>query len=449
MTTQLLRAGAQFDLCGSEFEVAGIGQDAIRISPIRGGLMRTLQIKALDDLVKGEQIKLLFAPPCGPDVEGKPQLSGLDDQQLKAFNRRLAYVRGVYSACPDTPCAQRVIEPEIAKIAKDRKDPHTPGASTVADWIKKWIRGGRTDAALMPRLKPSRANLGKLDKTVVQFLMEAVDEVYLTRARNSVKAIRPAVEIRIANHNATSPDKLVTPSVETIRQFVNRIDLYERDCRRHGKAYARRKHRAAGTSFVAREPLELCMADGQILDCIVIEERDDGQPPEEIGRPFLTSIIDVRTRVVPSAYVSLSPFCGATLLKAMAQAVTAEPGKPRGVMSRLIIDNGSDYRDGGFLRFCEQLDIQVEPCAPRMPNGKAIKERFFRTLNDDCIHRLPGSTFSNPTDRGDYDSQGMARVTIDFLRAHIQAWIDHKYHVTPHRSLGRAPIDVWNEEVRA
>jgi len=81
----------------------------------------------------------------------------------------------------------------------------------------------------------------------------------------------------------------------------------------------------------------------------------------------------------------------------------------------MIIDNGSDYQDSGFIGVTHKLGIILEPSPPYKPNAKANVERFFRTLNDDLIHKLSGTTFSNPEDRGDYDSQEMARLTLDDL----------------------------------
>lgn len=258
-----------------------------------------------------------------------------------------------------------------------------PSTATLVRWVGKWNRGGRTDAALMPKLRYSRVDHRGIDPVVVDYLNDSIQTIYLTRQHSPMSAVYADLQFKIVNHNAASDNKLTMPSRETVRRFVNRLDQYERDLRRHGAHYARRRHHAAGVGFVAREPLELCMADGKVMDIILIEPpRDDGEPQQALGRPYLTVIIDVRTRCVPAAYVSFAPFSGATLLKTMATAVVATPGKPRGVMRRLLVDNGSDYRDAGFARFCANLDIQLEPCPPRMPNGKAIVERFFRTMDE-------------------------------------------------------------------
>ena len=366
--------------------------------------------------------------------------SGLTEKQRDVLNRKLKYVLGVTKNC-DRPCSQRVISEVVQKIALELGDNNAPGASTVAGWIKRWRAGNREDAALMPEIKPTRINPNRIHVDVYNIIVEAIQTAYLNRQRNNQRAVLAEVQIRIAEANEQRDTPLVVPSRETIRKIVNSIDLFQRDKARHGVMYAQRRHRATGKGFVTAEVLELAMADGQIMDLILVDANG-----KEIGRPFITAIIDVHSRCILSAFISLAPFSGATLLKAMSAAVVASPGLPKGIMSKIIVDNGSDYRHSGFVRFCNALDITIEPCPPRMPNGKAMIERFFRTMNEDLIHKLPGTTFSNPTVRGDYQSQQWARTTLEDLRKHVDNWIHEIYHTTPHRSLSRAPIDVWNEE---
>jgi len=446
--TPFLNTGAQFTLSGCHYEVAGVWKDQVRVAPMQGGTIRHLSFRALSDLVEQDQIRLTYRPPGAADCDRDASLSGLKSRQVEKLNRRLRWVRALHKRIPHAPCSQCAIADTVNEIAEELGESAVPGVSTLADWMKRWLKGSRSDAALMPALKPSRVKHAKLDPKVLEFIQGSTESVYLTRQRNPMSAVYSDVQVQIANYNVSAVHKLAMPSKETIRRIIHRIDIYQRDAARHGKSYARRKHRAAGKSFVATEPLEMCMADGQIMDVIVVEQpRRDGLPQQALGRPYLTVVIDVRTRCVLAALVTLAPFSGGTLLKAMAIAVVASPGHPHGIMTTLIVDNGSDYQDSGFIRFCAAIDVTIEPCPPRMPNGKAIVERFFRTINEDLIHKLPGSTFSNPIDRGDYDSQKFARLTLDDLRAHVDTWIQEVYHQRPHRSLGRAPIAVWNEEI--
>lgn len=433
---------------GSPYEVTSVKLDEVRLAPLSGGALMHVKFKALDALMTKNQLVITHLPR-DVDAALHQSLRTLSPAQLASFNRKRHYVHGVVARHPESPCAQRKISAACKELAAQINDQDPPGASTIASWIQRWQQGGRQDEALLPRLKPSRADYSSLDPDVLKIINASIEKVYLTRHRNSAKSVYADIMFAIENHNAQSAETLQTPSMHAVSKIIKQIDAYERDVHREGKLHASRRHRAVGRSILAREPLEICMADGQHMDIMLVSEPSDGTPSKVLGRPFLTVILDVRTRCILAAFISLQPFCGGTLLKAMTEAVVESPGRPRGIMSTLIVDNGADYQDSGFLRFLSNLGITLEICGPRMPNGKAQVERFFRTINEDLIHKLPGTTFSNPTERGDYRSQELAHLTLDALRSTVQTWIDEIYHQRAHRSLGRAPIDVWNEEVNA
>lgn len=436
----LMQVGAQFTMSSCNFEVVNVSENEIRFTPMEGGATKTSDVSTLRELFSTGRIQLDYTPPSASDPFDAVQRSGLSEGQLESLKRKLRYVWGVIRSTSN-PGSQQEIKKAIPSVAKEINDQDPPGVSTVAGWIKQWLDGGRQDAALMPQLKPSRVRHG-LDPKVHELVMESAQAIYMNRQRNSMNAVHADVLLRITQCNQSSRVPLSMPSKETIRKIVQRIDLFQRDKARQGPRYAERKHRAVGRGFTTVEPLELAMADGQVMDIILIDEHG-----EDIGRPFLTVIIDVYSRCVLATYVSLAPFSGATLLKAIGRAVVAKKDEPRGIMVKLVVDNGADYRHAGFVRFCSRLDIAIEPCPPRTPNGKAIVERFFRTLNEDLIHKFPGTTFSSPTDRGDYDSQRLARMTIDDVRKHVDVWIREVYHLRVHRSLLAAPWDVWSEAV--
>ena len=62
-----------------------------------------------------------------------------------------------------------------------------------------------------------------------------------------------------------------------------------------------------------------------------------------------------------------------------------------------------------------------------------------------AVHMLPGSTFSNPADRGDYRSASAARMTLRELERWIAWEIAGNYHQRVHSALNRPPIAVWRE----
>lgn len=64
-----------------------------------------------------------------------------------------------------------------------------------------------------------------------------------------------------------------------------------------------------------------------------------------------------------------------------------------------------------------------------------------------AIHLLPGTTFSNVADKGDYPSEKTAALTLAELEIFIALQIAGVYHQSVHSALHRSPIQAWNEEI--
>jgi putative transposase len=80
---------------------------------------------------------------------------------------------------------------------------------------------------------------------------------------------------------------------------------------------------------------------------------------------------------------------------------------------------------------------------PGLPHFGGIVEQVIGTI---CLvhDEVPGTTFSNVAQRGAYDSDGRAVLTM----AELNAWLVLAvacYHGQVHEGLGRTPAAVWTE----
>lgn len=82
-------------------------------------------------------------------------------------------------------------------------------------------------------------------------------------------------------------------------------------------------------------------------------------------------------------------------------------GKPK----LLYLDNAAEFKSEALRRGCEQHGIQLSYRPPGLPHFGSIVERIVGTAMR-MIHELPGTTFSKPNQRGKYDSDGMAGLTL-------------------------------------
>lgn len=179
-------------------------------------------------------------------------------------------------------------------------------------------------------------------------------------------------------------------------------------------------------------PLEQVQIDHTVIDLIVVDDRDR-QP---IGRPYLTLAIDVFTRCVLGMVVTLeAPSAVSVGLCLVHVACDKRPwleglnvemdwqmsGKPL----LLYLDNAAEFKSEALRRGCEQHGIRLDYRPLGQPHYGGIVERIIGTAMQMIHDELPGTTFSNPDQRGDYDSENKGRP--DAARARALAHIGGRH----------------------
>ncbi|OYU77438.1 MAG: hypothetical protein CFE32_05670 [Alphaproteobacteria bacterium PA3] len=115
-----------------------------------------------------------------------------------------------------------------------------------------------------------------------------------------------------------------------------------------------------------------------------------------------------------------------------------------------LTDGGNFYVSLEAEKYCgwNGIDKQVAPSG--LANLRGMLERFFRTMHVSILARFPGRSFSTVVERGEYDAQASAVLTLDQFVQILTVWIVDCYHNTQHDGLGPnlTPNDVWNHEMK-
>jgi putative transposase len=240
------------------------------------------------------------------------------------------------------------------------------------------------------------------------------------------------------------------PSWRTAKARLLQIDERVRAARR-GEATAIRAMRATPGEYTATRPLEIVQIDHTLVDVIVLDE----QSREPMMRPWITLAIDVLTRMVAGFHLSLDApsrvSFGLCLLHAvydktswLAERDIEAPWPVAGLPEVLHADNGPDFRSRAFVRACRNHGVQVVWRPVGQPHFGGHIERLIGTQMG-AVHLLPGTTFSNPVERGGYQSSHAARTTLHELERWIGWEVAGHYHQRVHAGLHRPPIAVWRE----
>ena len=313
------------------------------------------------------------------------------------------------------------------------------------------IRRARNGAGLVTDLAPRQSSGGKgkgrLPEPVERVIRDLLHKHFLDKQKPCLAAFHRKVA------QACKAQGLRVPARNTVALRASHLDPVKTARRRMGVDAARDLQGAGGVPPAITAPLEQVQIDHTVVDLIVVDEHDR-QP---IGRPYLTVAIDAFTRCVIGLVVTLEAPSALSAGLCLAHAVCDKrawleslgvdidwpmSGKP----GQLYLDNASEFRSEALRRGCEQHDIKLDYRPPGQPHYGGIVERIIGTAMRRVHDELPGTTFSNPEQRGDYDPERTAILTLRELERWLALAVG-TYHGAVHGSLLQPPAACWTEAV--
>ncbi|PZU13588.1 MAG: transposase [Citromicrobium sp.] len=302
--------------------------------------------------------------------------------------------------------------------------------------------------ALLPRVgrgAPRKTRIAG-DREVI--ISQVIEDRYLKLQKERPSEIVKTVQAE-CRKAGVSP-----PSEATIRRRIGRID--------RGVASRLRENDPntkpiVGATPIPDYPLDVVQIDHTPVDVILVD------PFERlpIGRPYLTVAIDVMSRMIAGFHLSLDPPSATSVglclthvaLDKMswmaARGITGVEWPIAGKPKKLGVDNGGEFHSQAFERGCAQHGIEIDWRPPSQPQFGGIVERVIGTLMQ-RVHRLPGATFSSTAQRGTYDSEGRACLTLEELERWLTIAICKDYHQSGHRGLeGASPLARLEEGLQA
>jgi putative transposase len=306
------------------------------------------------------------------------------------------------------------------------------------------FRKGGSVTALVERKRGRPVGHRVLDDARDRQVRDTIRAVYLTPNRPPVSELVRQVAINCMAAGLRPPHR------RTILARLKDIDLQQRARLRQDKAAAKSTTAVPGALRTAR-PLEVIQIDHTKADVFVVDE----ETRRPIGRPWLTLAIDVHSRMVAGFYLTMAAPSRLSTSLCILHAVfdktawlhereIAEPWPVAGLPDTLHVDNGADFRSRAFQRGCEDAGVAITWRPPGEPRFGGHVERLIGTQMG-RLHLLPGTTFSNADERGEYDSRRHAALTLRELERSIALDIVGSYHQSIHGGLGRPPLAVWRE----
>jgi putative transposase len=345
------------------------------------------------------------------------------------------------------PLAEQPINPqdqvEAAARALDLSARH------VYTLIQRYRISGGLLTSLMPGKTSGGRGKSRLSGDQDAIIREAIEAVYLNRQRAPVSRVIEDVHRRC--HRAG----INPPSAGAVRRRVQALSVQETVCQRYGgKALRSQTAPVTGAFPDSLYPMAVIQIDHTPVDLIIVDDSER----EPIGRPYLTVAIDVYSRCITGFCLTLDPPSAVSVGLCLTHAVLdkAEWLAARGIEGDwplqgkpewLHVDNAAEFHSDALRRGCEQHGLGLDYRPVGQPHYGGIVERVIGTLMQ-LVHDLPGTTFSNVAERGDYPSEGRAALTLAELEHWLGVAIVNYYHQKPHASLKVPPLIRYREGVQ-
>jgi len=327
------------------------------------------------------------------------------------------------------------------KAIKQRAAEYNLHPSTIYRWLEAYKNSGNLLASIAPKnqAKGGRGRLRTVEE-VELIIKKTIEELYLSKQKYSSKKTYMAIVQRCKNA------KIKPPSENTVRSRIQSLSDKEVLKRRESARMADRKYRNTDGMFPAgKYPLDFIQIDHTPMDIIVVDEVY-GQP---IGRPYLTIAMDIYSRMVMGFFISLDEPSYFSVSQCLTQAMLSKEKYLRslevdgewniwGIPKTIGLDNAAEFRGKDLQRVCEHYGIELNWRPVARPQFGGHIERIIGTAMRE-VHTLPGTTFSNIQQRGEYKSEKYATMTLKSLEKWLTEYIINVYHKQIHSGINCTP----------
>lgn len=308
----------------------------------------------------------------------------------------------------------------------------------------------------------------------ITLLAKVVKKSYLVQPPVSIETTVRDVKMAFKEENDrranTGLPELRVPGRDKIREFIDNLDKFTVLVARYGAKEALRRMRATKCGLENLRPFQRLEMDEWKIDLFTImvecglfhifsqEELEALGLLDRTKRWWLVAAIDCRTRVIAGMALTCNPKASGALH--CLRMVVSDKGDianaagavcPWNMFAKpeiLATDNGAAFKSTVFTNACADLGIHALRTIAGKPSMRGCIERVFRTASTSLLPDLNGRTMSNTVDRGDYDAEANACLSVDDLCRAIVRWIVDIYHNRPQEGLnGLTPLEQWKKDL--
>ena len=391
------------------------------------------------NLVTGEVKRLdiceISVVPPGIPRRTDPDLEAISDESWQTAQTRFDIIRPLLNDPQRTRAKVQARAEEFGKHANS---------------LYAWIRLYEASGTLTVLMQQERRDKGqaRIDGTVEEIIKNVIDVEYLNKQQKSPMKVYEAVVSLCRNAGLTPPHS------NTVRNRLNALPEPLKIHRRRGAKAARDRFAPTLGHFPGADyPYAVIQIDHTPLDIITVD--DVHRLP--LDRPYLTLAIDVFSRMIVGYHVSYDPPSAVAVGLCLSQAILPKDSllveqdvsgswPCWGLPTTVHADNAKEFRGAMLSKACQQYDINIEWRPVGRPHFGGHIERLMGTVAKE-VHTLPGTTFSNIKQKGEYNSVAQSSLTLAELERWLLIYITGVYHQRFHTGIQCSPIKKYEEGI--
>ena len=318
-------------------------------------------------------------------------------------------------------------------------------ASTLKRWVQQFreaeTKYGCGYVGLLPRTKRRGNRQTKAPNQSSELLDKFITEHFET-PRQAPAASVYRLYVRACNELNIQP-----LSSRTFYHRLKQRPIHEQTKKRQGAkaAYPTEPKILELTKTTPRHgdrPFAIAHIDHTQLD-IELRSQATGR---NLGRPWLTLLIDAYSRRIFALYLTFDPPSYRSCMMALRSCVQRFGRFPQAV----VVDGGKEFHSLYF----DTLLARYHCIKKTRPGGKprfgSVIERLFGTTNTEFVYNLLGNTQASKQPRQitkAVDPKQQAVWTLADLYTYLTEWAYSVYDTSEHDSLGATPLQVYTDSL--
>jgi transposase InsO family protein len=406
---------------GRAWKIVNIGESEITLMIDKTGSISEIELVNFEKLILNGKIQELSEQEKPESQEHLNILLEASQDALAEANKRLNYVLLYLNdseSKKDFPFSER----------------------TIKRWVKAYrisqLAHGRGYYGLIP--KPNNGN----SSHKIHEESKSVLEKFITKDFENLKS-KDRKTVHRAYKAECEKRGIIPASYVTFCKYVRKRPKDIQMLKRKGKRAAYQYEKfywllEPDTPKHGERPFHIAHVDHTELDI----ELKDSVTGKNMGRPWLTFLIDAFTRRILALYLTFEKPSKISCMMVLRECVRRHGRLPQ----ILVVDGGKDFSSTYFETLMAFYEVTKKTRPPAKSRFGSVIERLFRTNDTQFIHNLQGNTQITKNVRQVTKSnnpKNNAIWNLGRLFDRLCEWAYTVYDQTPHSTLGQSPQEAF------